>query len=392
MKRILRRLIQGTLLLRPALLGQLLSDPFLLGQLLLCLVIQATPRMAGADVVVIPKFEHIQNKNSTLASREIAKIKVNYLGGPFGFYLEGFAEAENQGAQRDLRRVPNRAYLQEGYLEAKHENFYLRAGVQAQRWSEMWVTPSLDVWTGRRWNRFLFDPLAEQLTHPSGVLGSYAGEVYSADIFLVDHSGENIYPKPLPEQGEIIHRDDLYGGLRLKGSLGGVSYSVVGAQSEFQDSLGVSANYAFEKWIQKLEVGSVVKKNDPVFLAEKRRDTFVAIGADFFLDKWTLQPQATFFNFVAADSRGPKGQSLYYLGGTFTQNKFEFQMQGTWSPLTKDSFGSFLFVWNWNDTLTSALFVQNYAGDGTPLAKVYQDLSQGLIVGLRLEANFGTGF
>lgn len=50
--------------------------------------------------MIVPKYEYIQNKNSTLASRELAKLKVNYLGGPFGFYLEGFAEAEmNQNSE-----------------------------------------------------------------------------------------------------------------------------------------------------------------------------------------------------------------------------------------------------------------------------------------------------
>ncbi|MBK7962775.1 MAG: hypothetical protein IPK04_17215 [Bdellovibrionales bacterium] len=37
---------------------------------------------AGADIIIVPKYEYIQNKNSTLASRELAKLKVNYLGGP----------------------------------------------------------------------------------------------------------------------------------------------------------------------------------------------------------------------------------------------------------------------------------------------------------------------
>jgi hypothetical protein len=345
-----------------------------------------------ADIMIVPKYEYIQNKNSTLASRELAKLKVNYLGGPFGFYLEGFAEAENESKQRDIRRVPNRAYLQEGYLEAKYKNFYVRAGVQAQRWSEMWVTPSLDVWTGRRWNRLFFDPLAEQLTHPAGVLGSFAGEVFSVDVFLVDHSGENIYPSPLPETPVVVNRQDLYGGLRVKGNIGGYGFSLVSAQSEFQDLLGVSGNYAFDQWIPKLELGSVIKKNDPVLLYEKGRDTFVAIGADLFYGSWTFQPQATFFNFAAADSSGPKGQSLYYLSGTYVRNKLELQMQGTWNEKTKDSFGSMLCGWNWNDIFTSALFVQNYSGEGTALSKVYQDVTRGLVVGLRFEANLGAGF
>lgn len=354
-------------------------------------IILATPG-AVADIVVVPKYEYIQNKNSTLASRELAKLKVNYLGGPFGFYLEGFAEAENQSNQRELRRVPSRAYLQEGYLEAKYKNFYVRAGVQAQRWSEMWVTPSLDVWTGRRWNRLFFDPLAEQLTHPSGVLGSYAGEVLSVDILLADHSGENIYPSPLPETAPILRRQDLYGGIRVKGSLGGFGFSVVGAQSEFQDLMGVSGNYVFSQWLPKIEFGSVVKKNDPVLLYERERDTFVAFGADLFFGSWTFQPQATFFNFVSADSNGPQGQSLYYFSGTYTRNKLDFQMQGTWNPKTKDSFGSLLMGWNWSKTFNSSLFVQNYVGEGTALTKVYQEISQGWVVGLRIEANLGAEF
>jgi hypothetical protein len=79
----------------------------------------------------------------------------------------------------------------------------------------------------------------------------------------------SFYPSPLPETLAVVNRRDLYGGLRVKGNIGGYRLSLVSAQSEFQDLLGVSGNYAFDQWIPKLELGSVIKKNDPVLLYEK---------------------------------------------------------------------------------------------------------------------------
>lgn len=348
-----------------------------------------------ANLLVIPRLEQIGYREGSLASRALLKVKANALGGPLGVYFEGFAEAEGVAEQREMRRTPTRAYLQEGYFEARFKEFYLRAGVQSQRWSEMWVTPSLDIWTGRRWNRLFFDPLTEQLTHPSGVLATYAGADFSIDLMAVERSGENIYPQPFPERTKIPSEQNVYGiaygGARLKWNLAGAGLSTLAAQNEFLDIFGGSINFAFDHWIPKMEIGFVNKKNDQSLQMKEMRDQFVAVGTDLFFDSWTFQPQATFFNFNSADASGPQGQNLFYFSGTYTKKKLEFQIQGILNGKTSDSFASVLLGWNWNRFLTTWGFVQDYEGEGTALSRAYRQITQGWVVGVRLEANFGFG-
>lgn len=346
-----------------------------------------------ADVILVPKFEGVGSQKGTLASREMAKFKIDYLGGAFGFYLEGFAEAENDSYQREVRRLAHRGYLQEAYFEARLQRFFLRAGVQAQRWSEMWATPSLDVWTGRRWNRLYLDPLSEQLTHPSGILLSYGGEAISLDLMLVDHSGENFYPEPLPERGsDPDPTEELYGGVRLRTQVGGLGFSVVAAKADRQDLVGLGANYAWAQWVSKVEYGSLVKKEKSLYSEDRIRDYFVSLGGDIFLDKWTLQPQMTYYNLTESDFSLEPEQSLFYLSGVYASGKLEVQFQGTWNIKTEDTFESLLLGWNWSEMMTSSVFVQNYSGAGTALTRVYQDLTGGLVAGVRIEMNLGAQF
>lgn len=346
---------------------------------------------SAASLILTPRFDGIQGKDP-LAERLILKAKATAEMGPYSFYFEGFGEAESDPNQAKIRRLTNGtsgAYLQEAYVEFKLDPFFLRAGKQAMRWSEMWVVPSLDVWTGRRWNRLLYDPQPEQFDHSGGVSASWATEVFSADVVVVTEPGRDTLPLPLPEHIEE-KSENLSGGTRLKFNWGSFTLNLVGARAGVKDVGGLSANYAFEKVVPKIEFGHI-HDNSLIPIREKRDDDFSAIGADIFLDQWTLQPQVTLFDFGDLSKNSTDYQSILYLSGTWQSGKHDLQLQTFGNTSNSDFFFNLLYGYNFRDWFSAAVFVQNYQGTDGGLLTLYKTITGGWAGGMRLEMNFGVG-
>lgn len=340
------------------------------------------PSFAAVSAVFTPRLEDIQGKDA-LARRGILRTKVNGDWGPYSFYLEAFGEGETIAEQRELRRLGSGVFLQEAYVEFKLQSFYLRAGKQALRWSEMWVTPSLDVWTARRWNRFLYDPQPEQFEHSGGVSATYAVDGFSVEGAVMAEPARSRFPEPLPEFIEP-QSDDVSGGLRVKFDLAGAGFSLVGARAGMKDTVGVSANYAFESFVPKIEIGSV-KDRSPI-LVGLENNRFVAVGVDIFLGEWTFQPQATWSGFD-----GPDYQALFYLSGTWQKDRHDLQFQTFGNSITHDFFFNLFYAYNWKDWLQTGVFVQDYDGKDGGLFDVYRRATGGWLAGVRLEFNIGLG-
>ncbi len=127
--------------------------------------------------------------------------------------MRSLKETEIKRRFVDLRRV---VILQEAYLEYKQESYFIRVGRQALRWSESWTLPSLDIWTGRRFNRLYFDPLADQLTHSTGATFSYAQDTFSVELVSFWDLAETFFPEPIPE---VTPKKETSFGGRVKWSL-----------------------------------------------------------------------------------------------------------------------------------------------------------------------------
>ena len=339
---------------------------------------------ADASLVLTPRFESI-NGRTPLAERALLREKLSASAGPFAMYLESFAEGEANQEARDQRRLAPDYFLQEAYGEFKVGNLFFRGGKQALRWSEMWVMPSLDVWTARRWNRFLYDPQPEQFEHSGGLSGAYTGEHWSLEGVVMSEVARSKYPQPLPEYVDQ-QSQDVSGGARLKMDLGGFGVSVVGARSGMRDTAGVAANYAFEHFVPKVEVGRVLDRSAVPIL--KADDHFVALGVDIFWENWTFQPQANFFDFDDPNYTSPF-QSLFYLSGTWQKDRHEFQFQTFGNIISKDAFASVLYGYNWKDWFQTSAFLQYYDGSDGGLFTVYRQVTGHWAAGLRFEFNAG---
>lgn len=329
----------------------------------------------------------MRGEKSDLNERFLLKTQAQTnLGDFFSFYFDGFAEFEGDSGARVLRRSPSRGYLQEAYMEIKLDSFYLKAGRQALRWSEMWVLPSLDVWTGRRYNRLFLDPLSEQMTHPTGILASYAIQSVSFDAVYIYQSGEFLFPQPLEETVQV-GKKELYGGARVKLDVSNFGLSTLAAKSEYLEIFGASLNYSFEKWVPKIEVGHY-KNRTSYRLSTSEEDDFAALGADIFLDSFTLQPQVTYFDFHYEGNTNTDFQSIFYLSGTWEKKKHHVQAQTFFNSATDDFFASFRYAYNFTKIWTVAGYIQYYSADTLGLMKIYSDTTGGAAGGILVEASW----
>lgn len=323
------------------------------------------PRFSHAELILAPRYEYIGGKYE-LANRLQLKSKLSWSYKDFSFYAEAFGETDGAASARKYGRTTNRGYLQEVFLEYKWKSFYVRVGKQAMRWSESWSLPSLDLWTGRKFNRLFFDDFPNQLNHSSGILTSYASKNFSVDLVGVTDVAENEFPSAYPYTPPP--KKNSWGG-RAKWNLKGFGLTALAARINEKNSVGGGLNYAFESFVPKVEYGTL-----------QERSVFSTLGCDFFLGNWILLPQVTF-----AD-----GSSTYYTSLQWNPNKHDLQAQVFVNPQTKDSFASLSYAYNWTDHLSTAAFVQQYEGSQPGLYSIYKDIvgGTGLASGVRAELEF----
>lgn len=339
---------------------------------------------ARADLTVAPRYEYIQGTEEELANRFIVKTKLNSNVGPFALFVEGFSEFEGNEDQTFIRRSPSKGYLQEAYVEFKLESFFVRVGRQALRWSESWTVPSLDVWTGRRWNRLFFDPLSEQLTHPTGAFFSYAKDDYSLDLVGIGELAETTYPVPFPEVKN--DKNASFGG-RMKWMMGGFGLGVMAAQSQKKNYYGFSGNYAFDEAVPKFEMGS---SHDSAATPGVSPDqSFATLGCDVFLGDWILLPQMSLYELNGLG--GKETQTTFYLSLQWNPHRHDIQVQAFQNIKSEDSFIGASYGYNLTDYFTASGFIQNYQGK-QGLYEVYHDITGGLVFGVRFEVTGNLAF
>lgn len=340
---------------------------------------------ASLSLTTLPRFEGIFGEEGVLAQRSVLSVQVSGQAEPFSFYLDAFGEFEGDETRRQERRLENPVFLQEAYVEFKMNSFYLKAGKQALRWSEMWLLPSLDLWTGRKWNRLMYGTQAEQFEHSGGVSVSWASQIFSVDAVLLSEVARSRLPRPLPEYLEERNQIDTNGGVRARLDLAGFGFSVVNGRANNVDTKGLGLNYAFDQAVPKLEIG---RRESQERLAPDTNTDFVTAGIDFFFSEWTFQPQATF-----TQTRGPGREdveeSLFYLGMTWARDRHLFEAQSFLNSQSEEFYLNVGYSYKTRDWLQLGGFVQSYAGAKGTLFGTYRDLTGGQVVGLRLEMNTG---
>ncbi|MCM2321765.1 MAG: hypothetical protein NDJ90_00715 [Oligoflexia bacterium] len=370
--------------------------------LALCtLLIGATPALAGfsTELALHPRLESIWSaaSESSHSQRGVLKAEGRWSWGAFQVFGEGFVEGDLAKTPALQRRSRSSAILQElyGEFKLKDGDLILRAGLQAVRWSDGWVLPSLDLWTARRYNRLFLDPTSEQLVHPAGVLLIWNSAALSSELsaFVNVKPAEDRLPEPLPEKLE--EKGPAF-GFRAKTRLGGFDLTAVGALTREPGSadvtggaadgrrlqLGASVNYALDAWVPRLELGT-----------RGEREFYGSFGADFFPSadglgdgSWSLSllPQLTTWR------TGSESRQLGYLALRLSNEANAWELQGYRELAdTGDQFLSLLYkrAFRAPAELEASVFAQNYDGPPQSLFGIYEELLGGYAVGIRLEAH-----
>jgi hypothetical protein len=324
-----------------------------------------------------PRLESIHSERTSYQNLLI-KNTLNFDGEFTRLFVEAFAEQNFNSAHAEEMRTPPRGYLQEAYLEFHWGDHFFKLGRQAVRWSEMWATPSLDVFTGHRFNRAFIDPLSEQLTHSTGLLWSYAGRNASLDVYSLWQGAETTYPEPFPEKEPTV-RSSVEGGIRGKFDGGGHQFTGVVAQLEQSYVYGVGWSYAFESFVPKLEAGQRLWQNADERPFQPLEVDFLSAGTDVFIDRWMLTPQVT----LAYDDWNERVTNLYYGNLSWIGDRHEWSLQGSlYDPLL----GQFLHVgytYKPSGLWMIQSFWQNYDGSFDSIYGAYHDRVGSSVFGLR---------
>jgi hypothetical protein len=351
---------------------------------------------AELQLELVPRFDGSQSGNSLqqefkreLYLRSALDLMAQTDLTAYRFRLEGFVTrdlAEENlrplGAP-DIRKSRDESDLNEAWIDLTHDSLGLRIGRQPIRWSQSWTLPSLDLFSGRRFNRLFLDPLLDQLTHPDAFRITKSGKIFEhafdLDLVRVYRSAPFRFAQPVANR----EREDFHEtAIRTSTKIGLLDIAIVGSH-KFEPRLakdeiisGLQSSYAFDDFVLKAEVGS-----------SDRDALFFMIGSDYFLDECFLGPQLTIYRdpLLLAST----GEAIAYIPLRYTKEKwtFEFDILKGFGTTTsqKDLYSSVRIAYEFTSGVSAAVGAQTYRGEAGRLLGQAQSLTEERAIGFRLE-------
>lgn len=298
--------------------------------------------------------------------------------------IDGFATMDRAEVGKkpfgapDLRKSRDEADLNEAWFDINQDSFGVRIGRQPIRWSQSWTLPSLDILSGRRFNRLFLDPLVDQLTHPDAIRLTKTG-VVDLDLVRVFKSAPIRFASPVPNR----EREDFHEtAIKASTKLGLLDFAFIGSHKleprvgKDEIQTGLLASYAFEDVVLKAE------------MANSDRDAlFFTFGTDWFLDEWLVGPQFTVFR--DAFIQAPTGDGLVYLPIRYSKEKWAFELdllKGVGSSSSAEDFYSSLRIgYEFASGFSASIATQIYRGESGRFLGQAESLTGGRILGLRLD-------
>lgn len=332
--------------------------------------------LAFAGFLINPKIQYGSTADKVSVGKDsmaeaILKGKADAQFESWNFVFDGFATYTQQ-ENNNVKVSESRGYLNEAYIEWKGENAFFRAGKQSTRWSEMWLLPSLDLWTGRRLHRFYIDPQEDQLDHSSGLTFSYAKELWTIDLAAMAKLAET----ELPVVG-VLNGPKNGGGVRFKFTPPNWTFSLILAQREKETWLGFQPMRAFESFVVKGE--AAVNEQDDQKLE------IVAVGTDIFWGSWIITPQVVWSQTDLFGELPDYEDSLGYMGIQYDADGHTLLLQGFYSSRMKESFFGASYGYNLWKSLIVTGFYENFRGDYGSLNGLFEAITAGELYGMRLE-------
>lgn len=325
---------------------------------------------------------------SDWAQRLFLKTQAMVKNDWFSFNTEAFFERDLAQADLeplgspDLRKSRAYAALQEAYVDARWSSVFLRVGRQPVRWSQSWTLPSLDRFTGRRWNRLFVDPVPEQLTHPDGVLLSYASSEIEAEIFQVVQTAENMFPQPIANTDRMTESQT---GVRVKARLKGVDVQLVLHNRPDETFVGNALSYAFDCCVLRAEAGMSHDERGFVIAGFDYFGTFAeSIGGEI-----NFGPQLTWYQDPLVT--GKDVEAVAYVPIRLAWGKNAIELQGYRNLKVDEDYAALLLSRELGEvaktSFKASLYAQNYDGPVGRLFGMYRELTDGPLYGVRLDLN-----
>lgn len=292
-----------------------------------------------------------------------------------GFVTQEFSEASKPSQERrGTKSISDLSELfWDGAIQNEESAWALRIGRQPIRWSQSWTLPSLDFFTGRRANRLFLEPLLDQLTHPDAAKLTYFAKFGEIEIARVFGRSPTTMPQPFANTDRTDLRDI---GLRVLLKANGFDWTMVARNNETRTDLGLLANYAFDDFVAKSEIGS-----------SSAGDRFLMFGSDWFLETVTIGPQLTLIE-TSSRMEGQLYIPIRYKFQQWTVELEHLQYLGS-TELTKDQYSSIRLGYDIFDGGQISLGTQTYRGtSGRPLG-ISESLTNGTVYGLRFEYTGG---
>ncbi len=349
---------------------------------LLFLTFASLSAKATTEWIFNPRFENISGEE-TVFNRAQLQSSLSVQTSSVKFYTDIFAELDRTPkAQKQWRRGHDQLSLQEFYLEFVGDSIFLKIGKQATRWSESWILPSLDVWTARKYERLFVDPIPQQLSHSSGAVFTYVKPLWSIDIAAMGNVPQDTYPEPFPKKIEIEKTDAINPGARLKFETFGLQSTFVAARTLQVNTFGYAANYAFDSWVVKTEVGQSI--DDRIDSAVIQNLQFATLGTDIFWGNLTVTPQVTAFK-RHESTLEPDDQAIAFISFQYNKDEHELQLQGFTNTTYSNDFWSAQYTYTHQQNLSLAALAQNYDGEVGSLTGTTKDQTGGFLFGLRIQ-------
>ncbi|MDZ4083346.1 MAG: hypothetical protein U1E10_10445 [Bdellovibrionales bacterium] len=305
-----------------------------------------------------------------------------------GFVTRDFAEeSKRPSGAPDFRKSREEADLNEAWIDVTHDSLGIRIGRQPIRWSQSWTLPSLDLFSGRRFNRLFLDPLLDQLTHPDAIRISKSGKVsdhpYDLDFVRVLKSAPFRFASPVTNR----EREDLHEtALRASTKFGLLDLAVIGSHKlepragKDEITSGAQGSYAFDDFVLKSEFGN-----------SDRDALFFTLGSDWFLDEWFIGPQVTVYR--DALLMASTGEAVAYLPIRYSKEKWTFELdvlKGFGAATSyKDLYSSFRIAYEITTGFSASIAAQTYQGEAGRLLGQAQSLTDERTIGVRLEYTGG---
>lgn len=347
---------------------------------ILLLFLILLPGYAGAALLLLPRADSIGGED-VFAQRVLLKAKADYATTHWSLAFDGFFEG-NVADSKWANSRPNRGYVNEAYVEFKSSNLFFKVGQHSLRWSDMWLIPSLDVWTARRFNRVYWDPFVDQMEHSTGLSLTFVGPEWAWDLAVFPKVSQHRLPEPIPN----YEPEDapISGGARLKFTPDQFNLSMLAARRNWETWIGAQPTYALETAVLKAEFGLIsYDEKDPRF--SNREQSFFSIGLDYFSGPWTITPQTTFSRVDEIGGGLDYSENLYYLSAVWQKTRHEIMGQIFSGSFNAELFLHLSYSYNYRNKFNLTGFVQNYDGDQGSLHRLFKDLTGGQVLGARLE-------